>query len=116
MASRSASDADTLQDSEELAREVKMGWQLLVKGYAQLRHAAVDVGGSRNQVAVMTGLMRYTKLLVTSMLVHVADYRVVRRSCLDDLGLTLDAEIPPVTMPNTLQRKAGPPSGDSFQM
>ena len=82
------SSGTILQASEEMTAELQNAFQMMVQGYARLRHAAVDIQASQPQISILAALMSYAKILTSSILAHIAGFKTIRRSAtLSDLGL-----------------------------
>ncbi|KAJ9467716.1 hypothetical protein DIPPA_15598 [Diplonema papillatum] len=69
-----------LQSSDEMTTELQEAWQAMVQGFVKIHHAAVDVKASKQQLELASGLMRYSRMLVASILAYVVQYKQVRRS------------------------------------
>eukprot|EP01060_Flectonema_neradi_P027183 TRINITY_DN36813_c0_g1_i1.p1 TRINITY_DN36813_c0_g1~~TRINITY_DN36813_c0_g1_i1.p1 ORF type:complete len:338 (+),score=76.68 TRINITY_DN36813_c0_g1_i1:46-1059(+) len=72
-----------IQSCQEMTAEMQAGWSLIFQGYVALRKGVVDVQLPSNQVDVLTSLMKYTKILVATVLAHINNYKTIKRTVAD---------------------------------
>ena len=73
-----------IQSCQEMTAEMQTGWSLILQGYITIRKGITDVRLPSNQLGVLSALMGYTKILVASVLAHIGNYKMIKRSSVSD--------------------------------